>query len=813
MKIAYNWLKEYIDLRLPPQQLSEILTDLGLEVEGMEKIGGFKSDLAGIVTGHVIECDRHPDADRLSLTKVDIGTGTLQQIVCGAPNVQAGQKVVVATIGAKVFDKEGNPFTIKKGKIRGQDSEGMICAEDELGMGNDHSGIIVLPEDTPVGVPAISVFKTTSDTVYEIGLTPNRSDATNHIGVAKDVFARLKVQHHFKGDMCLPDVSAFKVDNHDLPISVQVINNIACPRYCGVAIKGVRVGESPEWLKTRLSSIGIRSINNIVDITNFILHETGQPLHAFDYDAIAKNTVLVKTLPAGTKFRSLDDQERELSDTDLMICDGDSKGMCIGGVFGGINSGVKEATTNIFLESAFFHPKWIRKSSTRHDLRTEAARCFEKGVDPNNSAYVLKRAALMMQSLAGGEIASELIDIYPEPVKKPEVAITYRNINRLIGEELSPARIREVLAALEMDIVAEDDHGMTVSVPTNKTDVQREVDVIEEILRIHGYNEVPLPVQIRSAIVYSNKIDPHKVRNMISDYLASNGYSEMMAVSLTQSKYFKEILPVTEEQLVYVNNTSNMFLDIMRPSMLFSALEAVLHNQNRQNSDLRLFEFGKTYRQKDGEYVEQDHLTLTMTGQRHPENWLSKDRQGVTFYSFKTYVNNVLQRLGIQQWQESAQEDEQWAYALRFHRGPQTLVTYGKIQPGISKKTDVRGDVFFADFDWNNILSIIENNKISFAEINKYPAVRRDLALIVDNIVKYSDIVQVANKTAKKMLTGINLFDVFEDEQKLGKGKKSYAVSFIFEDYTKTLQDKEIDYVMNQLMENLEKQLNATIRK
>ncbi len=813
MKISYNWLKTYINLPLTPDELGDTLTDLGLEVEGIEEIGGLISGYAGILTGHVIECDRHPDADRLSLTRVDIGSGTLLQIVCGGPNIRKGQKVVVATVGAEVLDKEGKPFTIRKGRIRGQDSEGMICAEDELGLGHDHSGVLVLPDDTPVGIPAATLFQQKRDTVYEIGLTPNRSDATNHLGVARDVLARLQVQFGSSGSLCLPDVGAFRVENRALPIEVRVDNPEACPRYCGVAIQGVTVGESPEWLRNRLASIGIRAINNIVDITNFILHETGQPLHAFDYDAIAGHTVIVKTLPAGTKFVALDGSERTLSATDLMICDGDSKGMCIGGVFGGIHSGVKDTTVNIFLESAFFHPRWIRQTSTRHDLRTEAARCFEKGVDPNQCDYVLKRAALLMRDLAGGTIASDLIDHYPAPVRPAEVSLTYAHINRLIGENLTPARVKEILTALEMEIRADDKNGLTVSVPTNKADVTRETDVIEEILRIHGYNAVPLPTQIRTSIVHSDSPNAHQVHNLIGDYLASNGFAEMMAVSLTQSRYFREILPIPEEALVFVNNTSNVFLDIMRPSMLFSALEAVQHNQNRQNSDLRLFEFGKTYRRDGEDYLESDRLTLTMTGMRHPENWLLKEKGIVSLYTFKTFVENVLKRLGIQTWQETVLEDELWTAGLRYHRGDQVLANFGRVHPIILKKADIRGDVLFADIDWGLLLRIAANQRISFREINKYPVVRRDLALIVENIVKYSDIVQVANKTAKKLLTGINLFDVFEDEQKLGAGKKSYAVSFVFEDHTKTLQDKEIDGVMLQLMAQFEKQLNATIRK
>lgn len=812
MEISLNWLKQYIDIPLMPEQISELLTDLGLEVEGMKEAGP-KTDFAGIVVGFVKECAKHPDADRLSVTKVDIGNGELLNIVCGGPNIAQGQKVIVATPGAKVFDREGKLFTIKKGNIRGAESNGMICAVDELGLGNDHSGVLVLPAETPIGMPARDYFKIEKDYVFEIGLTPNRSDATNHIGVARDIAARLRVSHQMPGQLRLPDVSAFQLDETAAPLDVVVENTTACPRYSGVLITGVQVGESPDWLKQRLSSIGIRAINNIVDITNFILHELGQPLHAFDLDEIRGRKVIVKTLPEGTRFVSLDEVERTLSAEDLMICDGESNPMCIGGVFGGIRSGVKETTTNIFLESAHFHPKWIRRSSTRHLLRTEAARIFEKGSDPNNTVYALKRAALLIKELCGGKIASEIMDIYPKPIAKAKVTVSYRSINRLIGIAIPAQEVKTILAALEMDIVSETPDSLTIQIPTNKADVLREADVIEEILRIYGYNVVPIPNQIRSAIVLGEEVDKRKVQNTIGDYLVANGFYEMMAMSLTQSKYYREFSPQPETALVYVNNTSNVHLDIMRPSLLYSALEAVVHNQNRQQSDVRLFEFGKSYHKEGEDYLEQNHLAVTMSGQRFAESWLNKDKTQVTFFALKTYVNGILAKLGLKGYQESALESETFQFGLKYHRGPQTLVTFGKVQGSVSKKMDIRQHVFFADFQWDNILKSLKNQQIKVEELTKFPTVRRDLALVIENSVNFADIVQIAQKSGKKLLKEINLFDVFEDEQKLGKGKKSYAVSFLFEDPNRTLQDKEVDGIMSGLIEAYQEKIHAQIRR
>ncbi len=813
MKVSLNWLKSYLDINLSKDEVSELLTNIGLEVEGVEEIESVKGGLKGIVVGYVKECEKHPQADRLSLTKVDIGGEEVLQIVCGAPNVAAGQKVVVATIGTVLYDADGNDFTIKKGKIRGEFSEGMICAEDELGLGADHSGIIVLPKDTQVGTKASDYFKIENDVVFEIGLTPNRSDATCHTGVAKDLAAALKINYNHSGQVNMPDTADFVVDSHALPIEVVVENTEACPRYSAVSIKGVTIKESPDWLKNRLNAIGVRPINNIVDITNFVLHELGQPLHAFDADQIKGAKVVVKTLPEGAIFKSLDEIDRKLTATDLMICDGESNGMCIGGVFGGISSGVTKNTKNVFLESAHFNAKWIRRSSMYHLLRTDAAACFEKGSDPNVTLYALKRAALLIKELAGGEIASEVIDVYPKVIEKAKVKVSYANVSRLIGVEIPEANLKSILEALEMEIISESNTEFTVAIPTNKSDVTREADVIEEILRIYGFNKVPISNQIRSAVTVSEKPDRQKVKNTVSELLTASGFNEIMAVSLTESRYFKEILPIENSELVFINNTSNMHLDVMRPTMLFSGLEAVLHNQNRQSADLKLYEFGKSYHKLDEGFKEDNHLTLFMMGSKKEESWLETDKAQVNYYTLKAYISQVLDRLGISSFQESAVQDNIFSFGLKYHRGPKNLVTFGKVHPAILKKMEIKNAVFYAEFNWDAIINGLKKHKIEVTELSKFPTIRRDLALVIDNSIKFQDIAEIANKTGKNILKDVNLFDVYENEEKLGKGKKSYAVSFIFQDPSKTLKDKEIEKIMNKLIETYEGKLGAVIRR
>jgi phenylalanyl-tRNA synthetase beta chain len=813
MKISLNWLKQYIEIPNTPDQISIMLTALGLEVESMETIESIRGGLEGVVVGEIVSREQHPNADRLSLTKVNIGTSDLLSIVCGAPNVAQGQKVMVATIGTTLYDKAGKAMKMQRSKIRGEVSEGMICAEDELGLGDDHSGIIVLPANTPIGTLAKDYYNIANDTVFEIGLTPNRSDATCHLGVADDLAAYLNTNGHPDIKVNRPTTSAFSIHNDTLSIPVIVENAEACPRYAGISIKGVSIKESPQWLKDRLTAIGVRPISNVVDITNYILHTYGQPLHAFDFDKIKGRKIVVKTLAEGTKFLSLDGTERKLSDKDLMICDAEDNGMCIGGVFGGFTSGISDTTKDVFLEAAHFNGKWIRRSSTRHQLFTDAAKTFEKGTDPNVCVEALKTAALLIQELAGGEVASEIVDIYPKKVTKARVKVAYSHINKLIGTTLKKPKVKEILAALRMDIVAETNTNLTVAVPTNKVDVTREADVIEEILRVYGLDNVPLPQKLNTALSFSARPNPHSIKNTISDYLTANGCNEIMATSLSQSRYYKEILPMEESELVFVNNTSNAQLDILRPSMLFSGLEAIVHNQNRQRPDLKLYEWGKTYQKQDAKYIERQHLAIFLTGQSSGESWLNTAKKSISYYDFKSYIDNIAKKLGVQLPASESTKQTMFAFGETYRKGKNVLVEIGQIQAAITKKMEIKQPVFFANFYWDDILQIAKKNKIVFSELNKYPTVRRDLALVLDDTIKFAQIEEIAHKTAKKLLKNINLFDVYENEAQLGKNKKSYAVSFLFEDNTKTLTDRDIDPTMQALVKMYEDKLQAVIRK
>lgn len=814
MKISYNWLKSYLNINMPAEKVGEILTEIGLELEGIETYVSIPGGLEGLVIGEVVACEKHPNANKLSLTKVNVGKAELLQIVCGAPNVAAGQKVVVAQVGTTIYPITGDPIKMKKAKIRGFSSQGMICAEDEVGLGTNHNGIMVLPKDTPIGTPAANHFNIERDQIFEIGLTPNRSDATSHIGVAEDLAAALKINYDYQDGVQKPSVADFKTGDTGLDIEVIVENTTACPRYSGVCINNITIKESPDWLKQRLTAIGVRPISNVVDITNFVLHELGQPLHAFDYQEIAGKKIIVKNLAKGSKFISLDEVERSLHEEDLMICDGNEKGMCIGGVFGGIKSGVKDHTTAIFLESAHFHPTSIRRTSMRHLLRTDAAKCFEKGADPNNTVYALKRAALLMQELTGGEIVSEIIDIYPNPIKRNQITFTYANVNRMIGVDISKAEVKAIFEALNIQWIKETDLGGTVSIPTNKFDVTREADLIEEILRIYGFNKVEFSNTIKSAIVFGGYPNPYAVRNTIADFLASTGYNEMMGMSIVQTSYPQDLLPFEEEKLVYINNTSNQNLDLMRPTMLYNGLETIRHNQNHQQRNLKLFEFGNTYTKKGDGFKESAHLVIYLTGQAYRESWLNKDKNEVSFYNLKTTVNNILKRLGIKSHQTShLKEDDIFAYGLKYHRGKQILVTFGRVHTALARKMDIKQHVFYADFNWDNIFKALKNAKVIFEDLSKYPAIRRDLALVIEKNINFNDIVSIAMKNAKKILTDINLFDVYENEERLGKNKKSYAVSYIFQDAAKTLKDKEVERVMKKLINAYERQLGAVIRK
>jgi len=819
MKISLNWLKDYLDIPHDAEKTGEILTDIGLEVEGIETVEHIKGGLKGVVVGHVKTCGPHPDADRLRVTTVDVGREEDLHIVCGAPNVAEGQKVMVATIGTQLYFSDGKDLKIKKGKIRGQVSEGMICAEDELGIGTDHDGIIVLPEDTVVGTPASEHYNISAETVYEIGLTPNRSDATAHLGVAQDLAAALKINYQHDGKVNKPDVSGFSAGSTTHPISVEVKDVEACPRYTGIVLTGITVAPSPEWMQKRLTAIGVRPINNIVDITNYVLHELGQPLHAFDYDQITDKKIIVQTLPAGTNFASLDEVDRKLSDEDLMICDGQGNGMCMAGVFGGIKSGVTETTKTIFLESAHFDARRTRRTSTRHLLRTDAAVCFEKGSDPNITEYALKRAVLLINELAGGKVASEIIDFYPNPIARTKVEVSFRNVRRLIGVEIPTQEIKDILTAMNIDIVNTTDETMTVAIPTNKVEVTREVDVIEEILRIYGFNRVPVPSQIKSTMGQGDGVPVHTLRQKLGGYFSAQGFNEIMGLSLSQSRYFRDLLQLPEEELVYVNNTSNIHLDVMRPTMLFSGLEAIVHNQNRQNADLKFFEQGYTYR-PDGEgFKEEEFLTVFLTGRREAESWHHPKKAPMTYYTLKGYVEQLMNRIGVGNYQTTVlngnenSASDTMTYGLRYHRGTQIIVEFGKVKPTLTQEMDIKHDVFYAVFRVKSLLGVVKKNKIDFAELTKYPRVRRDLALVIGKNVKFEDITGIARKTGKKILKDVNLFDVYENEDQLGKGKKSYAVSFIFEDPTRTLNDKEIDKIMQRLISTYEGELGAVIRR
>ena len=822
MKVSLNWIRVLLDLHKTPHEIADILTALGLEVEGLETVKPSLVDLDKVRSGLVLSCERIPETDHLSATTVDVGDGVIRSIVCGAPNVAAGQKVFVALPGANVFSKDGELFTIGERKVKGIPSQGMICAVDELGVGSDHSGILVLPPDTALGISAADWYEQAPDTIIEIGLTPNRADATNHAGVARDLAAYLRVQEGAVAPLHLPDVSAFPAPKTQVPITVEVLDPVACPRYTGVSITGIQVAESPEWLKNRLLALGQRPINNVVDVTNFVRMELGQPLHAFDIAAIGGHKIQVNTLPEGTIFKALDDTERKLFAEDLMICDGNAQPMCMGGVFGGADSGVKDGTTQVFLESAWFNAKSIRRSMLRHNLRTDAAWSFEKGVDPNGCLYALKRAALLICELTGGEIASEIVDFYPQPVAPARVPVRYQRVNQLIGVDLGADKIKQILTALEIGIEAETADGLTAVIPTNKPDVTREADVVEEVLRVFGLDNVPVPAQFRTSMEVSQRPTPDALRNIAADFLAANGFNECMSLSLSNSANHlgeQALFPVEQDQLVFVHNTANQGLDCMRPTMLFSALDTILRNQNRQNADLRLFELGKTYLRKPNSeegkarFSEVARMSVCMSGAYQGESWQPSSKSKVDFYSLKALVQNLLARFGVGGYQETVLQEAPYQYALKYHRGPQELVTFGAVLPSILKKMDIKNPVFFADFNIDNLFKAVGSNKIQFTELNKYPTVRRDLALVLDQAISFGDIKQLAGKTAKKMLKDINLFDVFEDESKLGAGKKSYAVSFTFEDPEKTLQDKDIDHLMQQLQQAFETKLNAGIRK
>ena len=802
MRISYNWLKQFIKTDLKSEEIADILTDLGLEVEGVDKYESLKGGLQGVVVGHVLTCEKHPDADKLKITTVDLGDGNAPvQIVCGAPNVAAGQKVPVATIGTKLFDKEGNAFEIKKGKIRGQESHGMICAEDELGLGESHDGIMILAEDLKPGTLASKVFQIENDEVFEIGLTPNRADAASHLGVARDLAAYLRIPYQ------MPDVSAFKIDNENLTVAVKVEDNLACPRYSSVAISGVKVQSSPDWLKDKLKVIGIRPINNIVDVTNYVLHELGQPLHAFDADKI-NGKIIVKTLASGTKFTTLDDVERSLHEEDIMICDEDGP-LCIAGVFGGKDSGVSENTTSIFLESAYFNPVSVRKTAKRHQLNTDASFRFERGIDPTITEYALKRAALLIQEVAGGEITSDLIDVYPKKVDDFSVILNFNKVSKIIGQEIPKDTIKKILVSLDIKVNSVTDSGLGLTIPAYRVDVQREIDVIEEILRVYGYNNIQFSNKVNATMANSPRTEDYKIQNVVATQLNSQGFHEMMANSLTTANYIQLSEMLQEEHNVTMLNPLSSDLATMRQSLLFSGLEAISYNINRKNTDLKLFEFGKTYHNYPSGYEEKKHLTLFLTGSRNQETWTSSQHP-TDFFLFKGYVNAVLERLGIQKTQNQPLATDVYSEGIAVSLGKDTIVEIGVVKKSILKHFGIKQEVFFADFNWATILKLI-SNKIKFSEIPKYPEVRRDLALLIDNGVTYESIYKIAKQTEKEVLKNIDLFDVYQGDN-LSEGKKSYALSFILQDNSKTLTDEQIDKIMNKLQKNFETELGAVLR-
>ena len=808
MKISYNWLKQYVDFNLSPKDLGEVLTGVGLEVEDIIPFETVKGGLEGVIIGEVKECAKHPDADKLSVTKVDVGTGELLQIVCGAPNVAAGQKVVVALVGSTLYPFNGEKLQIKKAKIRGVESLGMICAEDELGFGESHAGIMVLDASTKVGTKAADYFKVEKDSVLEIGLTPNRSDANSHIGVARDAAAALNVAYKAKVNFTKPDTSKFQALKSKSQITVEVIDSEACPRYTGISIAGVEVKESPDWLKNRLKAIDVRQINNVVDITNYVLHEYGQPLHAFDADKIRGGKVVVKKLKEGTVFKTLDEKEVKLSANDLMICDAEG-GMCIAGVFGGADSGVSITTKNIFLESAYFSSTGIRKTATRLNLRTDAAMHFEKGCDPNITVQALKRAAILITEIAGGKIASEIIDIYPTPIEGWRFAVSYDRMMRLAGFPIEKQAVKEILQRLEIKIEKEEGDTWNLFVPAFKTDVKREADVVEEIIRIYGYNSFTLPKTLKSSLAFSPKIEAQKTENTVAEMLSGAGFNEMWTNSVTQSKYEED--EQQKQEQVKLLNSQTADLDSMRTSMLYSGLEVIAYNQNRKATDLRLYEFGSTYHKVAGKYEQRRHLTLFLTGKTSEHNWLDKGAS-YGFYHLKSFVMNVLHRMGHHQFEKEISEEAPFAFNLTLKNEGIVVARLGSVSKHILSKFDVKNEVFFADINWDYLLDKSQFAKTSFIELPKFPAVRRDLAMMVNEDLTFEAIEKIAVTESKKLLQEISLFDVYKGD-KIEKGKKSYAVSFLFQHPEKTLTDQEIEKVMGRLMGKYESELGAVIRK
>ncbi|MGQ9847093.1 MAG: phenylalanine--tRNA ligase subunit beta [Bacteroidales bacterium] len=813
MKISYNWLRNYINCDLEPQRIAEILTSIGLEVEAIEKYENIKGGLKGIVVGYVAECIKHPNADKLYVTKVDVGSDKLLTIVCGAPNVAQGQKVPVALVGTTLYKGEES-FTIKETIIRGVKSEGMICAEDEIGLGHSHAGIMILDSSLKVGTPLSSLFNVYNDVVFEIGLTPNRIDAASHYGVARDLAAYL--QHHSPVVLEKPDVQQFKVDSIEAPIEIYIENIEACPRYCGIVIKNVQIKQSPDWLQNSLKAIGVRPINNVVDVTNYVLHEIGHPLHAFDYDKIKGKKVIVKTLPEGTPFVTLDGVERKLSSDDLMICN-EQEPMCMAGVFGGLESGVSENTNHVFIESAYFNPVYIRKTARRHGLSTDSSFRFERGADPNITIFALKRAAMLIQQIAGGVIASEIKDVYPKPIEDVTVELEYAFVENVIGKQISKDIIKAILQSLEIKIIAEKEKSLLLEVPSYRIDVTRPIDIVEEILRIYGFNEVEITDKLNSNINYSNPLRSEKWYNQIADLLTYNGFYEIMTNSLSKISYYNNNKVYSIDNCVRLMNPLSQDLGVMRQTLLYSGLESVAYNLNRQITDIRMFEFGKCYylpekskNESVEDYVEETYLALFVSGNKEPQSWIVKQEES-TFYFIKRWVDSIFAKMNIEVTNLTENQNSIFAFSLNYFNKNDLLVRFGKLTTDVLNIFGIKQDVYYAEFKWDVLVKLASSKQIIFKELPKYPAVRRDLAMLLDKTIKYEQLKSIAFKTCGALLKEVNLFDVYEGKN-IEPNKKSYAMSFILQSSEKTLSDEEINTTMKKLMHAYEKEVEAIIR-
>ena len=815
MNISYKWLKEYVDFDLTAQQVCDALTSTGLEVDALEEVQSIKGGLKGLYVGKVLTCEAHPNSDHLHVTTVDLGKGEPSQIVCGAPNVAAGQKVIVADLGCVLYDGD-QEFVIKKSKLRGVESNGMICAEDEIGVGTSHDGIIVLPEDAVVGTPAAEYYHLESDWLIEVDITANRADGLSHWGVARDLYAWLK-SNGYETKMHRPDCSKFKVDNHDLPIEVFIENQEACKRYACVSITDCEVKESPDWLKNKLTTIGLRPINNIVDITNYVMMAYGQPLHTFDADMVKGHKIVVKTMPEGTPFQTLDGEEHKLSDRDLAICNAEEP-MCIAGVFGGKGSGTYETTRNVVLESAYFHPTWIRKSARRHGLSTDASFRFERGVDPNGTIYALQQAAILCQELAGGKVSMEVCDVYPEPMKNAVVELSYEYVHNLVGKTIPVETIKSICESLEMKVLNETPEALTLEIPAYRVDVQRPCDVVEDILRIYGYNNVEIPTQLKSSLVIKGDEDQkHKLANLVSEQLVGEGFNEILNNSLTKAAYYDH-----QDTLVKIMNPLSTDLNVMRQTLLYGGLESIQHNVNRKRQNLRFFEFGNIYtfdpeKQNDDDpmqaYKEQYHAALWVTGKRVEGSWAHQNEDS-TFYELSACVENILRRIGVKPGMIVRKKSENAIFSTGMtfeNRGGKKLCELGIISKKLQKQFGLDNPVYYAELNWTALMKVVKKNEVLYTEVPKFPAVSRDLALLVDNNIEFAQIEQIARQTEKKLLKQVELFDVYEGD-KLPAGKKSYAVNFILQDEEKTMGDKQIDAIMQKLIANLKKQLGAELR-